>query len=310
MKIVFIGSCGHAGQAYAAVKDRSDVSVSGVAAGSDDEIIPDEFLCSITRYDDYREMLDNLKPDYAVVSPIFGYTGRISIECAKRGINVFSEKPVAKDVDELEVLEEAVKDRGIRFSAMHYLRFDPAFYHGANLARSGIIGKIKMVNAQKSYKFGRRPGWYADRSKYTGTIPWIGIHALDWIYAFTGKKFKGVNAMAIGNPEMSVLCQYVMEDDILASVNLDYYRPQGAPTHGDDYVRCVGEDGIIEVRYGKITLIKNGVEEIIPGSAPELFTEFIDGREPIPFEEVFYLTRIALVSRDAQRLFSQASRGL
>jgi hypothetical protein len=82
----------------------------------------------------------------------------------------------------------------------------------------------------------------------------VGIHAVDWVYAFSGKRFLSVDAQCFGNPEMAALCRYSMEDGVMASVNLDYYRPASAPTHGDDRIRCAGTAGVLEVMNGKITL--------------------------------------------------------
>ena len=301
MKVCFIGACGHTRQAYAYLKTREDVEFCGIAPESAHENLYMSFDPDIPYYADYKEMLDKTAPNLAVVSPVFGHTGRVIIECAHRGIDVFSEKPVAASLSELRDVESAVCEGGIRFCAMHYLRYDPAFYHGARLVRGGAIGEVRMVSAQKSYKYGTRPAWYSDSELYGGTVPWVGIHAIDWIYNFTGKRFLSVSSQSVGkNPEMAAICQFEMEDGVIASVNLDYYRPQNAPTHGDDRIRCVGMKGVLEVRDGQIILINGeGSGVIAPSAAPELLESFIDGKEAVSKEEIFYLTRVALIARDA-----------
>ena len=301
MKVCFIGACGHSRQAYNYLKSRDDVTFCGMAPESEHEGLVAPFDSSIPFYQNYKEMLDATTPDLAVVSPVFSHTGRVIIECAERGIDVFAEKPVASSLAELEAIETAVKKSGIRFSAMHYLRYTPAFYHGARLVKEGKIGKVRIVNAQKSYKFGTRPAWYGDRELYGGTIPWVGIHAIDWIYDFTGKRFLSVSASSTGgSPEMAALCQFEMEDAVIASASLDYYRPKEAPTHGDDRIRCVGTRGVIEVRGDEIILINDeGAATITPCGAPELLENFINGGESISAEEIFYLTKVALCAREA-----------
>lgn len=301
MKVCIIGACGHSKQAYKYLKTRSDTELCGIARGSEYEASPDSFDTSMPLYDDYTEMLDSIHPDLAIVSPVFGRTGKVIIDCAKRGINVFSEKPVASSVKELENVRRAVDDSGIRFCAMHYLRYSPAFYHAARMVKNGEIGDVKLISAQKSYKYGTRPSWYSNTELYVGTIPWVGIHAIDWIYHFSGKRFLSVASQSVGEaPEMAALCQFEMEGDAIASVNIDYYRPKGAPTHGDDRVRCVGSNGIIEVSDGKITVInERGSKTFEPREAPELLEEFIEGRVPISADEIFYLTRVSLLARDS-----------
>jgi predicted dehydrogenase len=283
------------------LKTRSDTEFVGIAPESPHEGLSASFDPAIPFYTDYLTMLNEVRPDLAVVSPVFGHTGRAILACAERGIDVFAEKPVAATIEELNAVEAAVRESGIRFCAMHYLRYAPAFYHGAKLVRSGAIGEVRMATAQKSYRYGKRPAWYHDRVLYGGTIPWVGIHAIDWIYHFTGKRFLSVNTRVVGrDPEMAALCQFEMEDGVIGGMNLDFYRPNQATTHGDDRIRCVGTAGVLEVRGGEILLINGEGEQILrPTEAPELLEEFLGGGESVPPEEIFYLTRVAILARDA-----------
>ncbi len=300
MKVCFIGMCGHSMQAYRTLKARPNTVFCGVAAGSEHENMMVSFDSSVPFYSSYTKMLDETKPDLAVVSPVFGLTSQVILECTARGIDVFSEKPVATTLAELERVEKAVKESGIRFCAMHYLRYDPAFYHGIELVRNGAIGDVRLLTAQKSYRYGTRPAWYSERALYGGTIPWVGIHAIDWVYAFSGKRFLTVTAQSVGSPEMTALCQFEMEDGVMASVNLDYYRPEAAPTHGDDRIRCAGTKGVLEVRDDVIHLInENGAQEITPPPAPDLLDSFLDGTCVLSVDEIFYLTRVALTARES-----------
>lgn len=303
MKVCFIGACGHWRQAFSYLKTREDVVFCGFAPGSRAENKTDSIDENIPYFEDYIAMLDSVKPDLAVVSPVFGITGEVILACARRGIHVFAEKPIAGSLEELERVKTAIKNSGIRFSAMHYLRFTPAFYHAAQMVRSGKIGTVQMLTAQKSYKYGARPAWYSDAKLYCGTIPWVGIHAIDWIAQFTGKRFVSVSANSVGeNPEMAALCQFSLEDGVIASVNIDFYRPQTAPTHGDDRIRCVGTKGVLEVIGDKILLIdQEGVSEYRPETAPRLLAEFLDGKDPLPIDEIFHITETAIRANDAAK---------
>jgi predicted dehydrogenase len=304
MKVCLIGICGHSKRAYEYLKKRSDIEFCGIAPESDVEGLDKTRYPELPFYSNYREMLEREKPDLALISPVFAHTGRVIIECAKRRIDVFSEKPIATSQKELCAVEAAVQENEIHFCAMHYLRYAPAFYHGARLVKDGRIGEVRMVTAQKSYQYGIRPTWYGDRALYGGTIPWVGIHAIDWIYHFTGKRFLSVHAQSCGkDPEMAAVCQFKMEDDLLCSVNIDYYRPNGAPTHGDDRIRCVGTKGVLEVRDGKIYIADDHSDKVItPDESPDLLGEFLTGKNPIPVEELFYLTRVAIAARDSADL--------
>ena len=300
MKICFIGSCGHSHKAFREMQKCPDALFVGAAPGSEHESPEDLESYGIKIYDSYRRMIEETQPDVAVVSPVFGLTGQIVKYCAEKKIDVFCEKPVASDLSELEALEKTVKESGIHFSAMHFLRFAPSFYAAGKLVRDGGIGQIKLVNAQKSYKYGTRPHWYTDRSLYTGTIPWVGIHAIDWIYYFTRKRFLTIDALHFGNPEMAALCQFELEDNVIASVNVDYYRPVTASTHGDDRIRVVGTEGVIEVFGDRYVLInKDGETVNYPTEAPMLACDYLFDREEITAEEIFMLTKVALSARES-----------
>lgn len=301
MKVCFVGGCGHWWDAYEHLKTRDDVVFCGFAPASEHEERTESIAADIPFFADYRAMLDETHPDLAVVSPVYGQTGKINIECAERGIDIFSEKPIASTFEELATLRETVTRNGVRLGAMHYLRTHPAFYRAARLVREGAVGRVRMITAQKSYKYGTRPAWYGDRELYGGTILWVGIHAIDWVSGFAGKRFLRTTARCVGrDPEMAALCQFELEDDIIANVNIDFYRPHGAPTHGDDRVRCVGTDGVIEVTSGKITLITaDGSTEIAPDTAPDLLGDFLDGSNVLTTDEVFHIAAAGIAARDS-----------
>lgn len=295
MKICFIGAQGHSRQTYNEMKKHPQAQFIGIAPGSPDENIDGKFLPELKRFSSYCEMLDLLRPDIAVVSPIFAYTAGIISECAKRKINVFAEKPIASSLSELSAVEDEIKKSGIRFCAMHFLRFTPSFYHAQKAVKNGEIGEIKLLCAQKSYKFGVRPSWYSDPALYVGTIPWVGIHAIDWISFFSEKAFLSVSALKNGMPEKSALCQFSLDGGVMASANIDYLRPQSACTHGDDRIRVAGTKGVIEVFNDRYVLINDKGEQVFtPNDAPLLAYDFLCEKEEITADEIFNVTKIAL----------------
>ena len=308
MKVCIIGCNGHIGHAYSEICDLPEVEFCGIAPGTLEkdasgaalECIPDFYREKMPCYEAYTEMLEEVKPDMAIVSSVFGLNGRIIIECAKRKIDVFAEKPVAATLEELNTVQQAVEKHGIRFCAMHYLRYTPSFYRGKELVAAGAVGDIRMITAQKSYRYGVRPNWYQDEKLYPGTIPWVGIHALDWIYFFTERKFLSVKALQWGKPEMAALCQFELEEQCIANANIDFLRPGAAPTHGDDRVRIAGTKGMLEIWSDHLELInENGVQVEYPSSAPHLTELFVQDKPCITAKEIFMLTKVALLARES-----------
>ncbi len=53
---------------------------------------------------------------------------------------------------------------------------------GRRAVEVGLVGEPILISSQKSYKYGaERPWFYKGRKTYGGTIPWAGIHALDFM---------------------------------------------------------------------------------------------------------------------------------
>jgi predicted dehydrogenase len=192
------------------------------------------------------------------------------------------------------------------------LRYAPEFYSAWRAVQDGAVGSVRLVNTRKSYKLGQRPSYYTQRETYGGTIPWVGIHAIDWIQWFSGESFRAVRAQhsaqhnhGFGDLEVSALCQFTMSNEVLASASIDYLRPDSALTHGDDWVRVVGTDGVIEVRQGRVHLINGetaGEEELPVACDRQIFQDFvndIDGNGPslLSPQEIFATTKACLLAR-------------
>lgn len=323
MKVCFVGGCvGHAGSAFDTIS--RDIEYIGAAPGSEYETM-DKLKahaaahgCEFPIYRDWREMLLELKPDIAVVDTVFSYHAEVSRFALAHHIHVYAEKPAATEPEALRALKlEAERSENVYFS-MLTARYSPWFYTAKRLADSGEIGRIRMINAQKSYKLGQRPEYYRMRSLYGGTIPWVAIHMIDQILWITGKRCQRVAAQHSsvcnsGHGELEAVAEVMMrlEDDILASVHTDYYRPKSAPSHGDDRIRIVGTEGIIEVREDKVWLTSRQndgslpAETVMPDKIFDGFLKIIGGADDPIYKDCggLYSTEIALFAR------SSADRG-
>jgi predicted dehydrogenase len=316
MKICIIGSSGHVGYAINGVKKDKDLKIMGIAPGSKGENI-EKILNLIDKkekvevFDDYIEMLDKINPDIAVVACHFGDHARVTTSALERGINVFTEKPVATTIEDLEMVKSAYKSSRKKLCAMFGLRYKPWFLTAWHKVKGGAVGEIRLINAQKSYKLGNRDEFYKHRESFGGTIPWVGIHGIDWIYWFSGARFKSVYATHSrkynrdhGDLETTALCHFTLEREIFASLSIDYLRPESAPTHDDDRLRIVGTEGIIEVLKEKVYLINKECkgEEIPLLPEGDIFLDFVNeikgkGKCMISAEDSFYVTYISLMAR-------------
>ncbi|MDP4133066.1 MAG: Gfo/Idh/MocA family oxidoreductase [Bacillota bacterium] len=100
--------------------------------------------CS-TIYDDYKFMLDELKPDIAFILCENANKPVIVEECAKRGVNVSIEKPVAVSYEEAQKIEATIKKYGIEAMVNWPVLWRPYMYSMINAFNKGLIGDLKKL---------------------------------------------------------------------------------------------------------------------------------------------------------------------
>ena len=314
MNICFIGSSGHSYVVPESkrLQDKCDAA-AGIAAGSVGENVENLYnvLCrqghSPKRYNDYIDMLDELKPDIVVVDNYYGDHAKVSIEAFKRRCHVFADKPLATTLDSLGELKIEHEKSGKKIAAMFTMRFESEFRTAYKIMKSGAIGDVRLVNSQKSYKLGTRPEFYKSRESFGGLIPWVGIHGIELIYLFSGSKFNYIDAScsAVGNfdnGDLDIIAagNFISESGIISTLTIDYLRPAAANSHGDDRLRIVGSSGVLEVMNNKVRLINDdGESDVDLIEKTDIFADFVDyieGKEDTSLnsEDAFYITEVAL----------------
>ena len=147
---------------------------------------------------------------------------------------------------------------------MHTMRGVPELAAVRQAVRGGAIGDPLMSFSQKTYKWGKtRPDSYRSRKTFPGIAPWVGIHAFDWLHWILGDVFTEVQGRegTTARPDFPACASQAafvltMRNGGVASVTLDYLRPEAAPTHGDERLRIAGTRGVIETALveRKVTL--------------------------------------------------------
>ena len=282
MDIAVIGNTGHLNYLFEDLPKLPECKVIAACAAGGEQ--PVRTLSALQKlnlpapelFEDYRTMFDQVKVDLAVIGGPFEERAAMCKYCLERNIAVFTEKPCAITLKELSELKSvASKHNGILYGMMG-IRFEAPFHTAFKLIDSGVLGEIKLIYTRKSYKIGERPGYFFNRSTYGGTIPWVGIHAVDWIACCKAGEFTKVYAIqhygekSRGTLETAAHCLFTLDSGAIASVDIDYMRPAGASTHGDDRLRAVGEKGVIEVAQGKLELITADGTTFPELEAPEL----------------------------------------
>jgi predicted dehydrogenase len=309
MRIGIIGGVGHWFYAMGELPRHTLVGIAPGFAGESMGQVQSQLRAKgmePTVLEDWHALLDEV--DLIIVNTRFDLNAEITAAFLRRDVYVFAEKPLAITLEQLDMLEAAQRESRAFVSAMFGIRGEPWFVTVRKAVRS--LGKVRLLNGQKSYRMGNRPDYYRKMETFGGIIPWVAIHAIDWVHELAGVNFKTVRGLSNadynnGHGEMDVtsLCQFEMEDGILASVSADFMRPMSSPTHDDDRIRAVCTEGVVEYMKGKVTVIdKDGERELPMEEGEDVFEQMlrrIDGEEVgVSPEESFYVTRVALLARD------------
>lgn len=116
----------------------------------------------------------------------------IAIKCAKAGVAVFMEKPLASDLDGIDELMTLVEQKQLLFYVGYNFRFHPGLQRLKSLVDGGFFGNIIRVSAEIGEYL---PNWhryedyrqmYAARADQGGGVILSQIHEMDLIYWFFG----------------------------------------------------------------------------------------------------------------------------
>ena len=163
IKAVIIGfSHMHVNEIALYIKEQPNTELVGAAeAPSDAEKIPDLRYTPLWNmenvrdnycpniYEDYMQMLDELKPDIAYILTENCQKAEVVRECARRGVNVCIEKPIAMNWKEAKKIAECVSRYGIEAVVNWPVVWRPYIHKMKNALDKKIVGepiKLRYIN--------------------------------------------------------------------------------------------------------------------------------------------------------------------
>ncbi len=168
-------------------------------------------------YSDYREMLTELSPDYAFILTENCRKPEIVEECAKRGVNVCIEKPLAVSYEEALKIEKTVERYGIEALVNWPVLWRPYLHRMKAAIDAGIVGepiRLRYLNGHTGPlgKGARHRGvssaaedmgddiraktWWHKASHGGGNLLDIGCYGCLFTHWFLGEGAKTVQSMS------------------------------------------------------------------------------------------------------------------
>jgi len=273
-------------------------------------------LASAKYYGDYRRMLDAEKLDVVSVCNSNGERPAAVLACLDHKVHIIAEKPIALDRKTLEKIRKQLAANGTKLTTLLPMRFSPSYLALKQVVDSGAIGEAINITSQKSYKAGSREPWMRKMETYGGTIPWIGIHMIDLMrFASKREMTEAFSYRAqigappgIGEMENTTGSLFRLDNGGVATLHMDYCRPETATTHGDDRLRIAGTKGVAEYMAATgVTLLSEGrkpevIREMPQGGSVFLdFLEHIYNNKPtaLPFEDTYKANLVTIAAQEA-----------
>ena len=261
MRLGLIG-CSNHWRSYAEARSAlPGLEVAAVATASPDERLAQfDGAPGVTdatrRCNSPEALLADGVVDAVQVSTRFDVAGRWIVAALERGLPVMAEKPLASSLEALAAVHAAAGRAGTPVCAMHGQRGTPLIAAARAAVRGGATGTPLVAHNQKSYRWGDRPNSYRRRSTFPGIAPWIGVHVFDWLLWILGDRFEQVSGLeGVSRPDYPACASQAayllrLSDAGVATVTLDYLRPEAAPTHGDERIRLAGPAGVVDLSTG------------------------------------------------------------
>jgi len=318
LRMALIGLEGHTGEVTGPLELLPDLEIVALADPDParmERAARNSRLSAARRYTDYRSLLDHETLDIAAVCGSNGERAPGILACAGRKLHIVAEKPLALDRDQLAAVRKAVADAGVRLTMLLPMRFSAPYLALQQVVTSGAIGQVAQMCAQKSYKLGERPAWMRRHASYGGTIPYIGIHMVDLMRFTSGREL--VEAVSyqgrIGFPDLrdmenTTATLFRLDNGGMATLHMDYLRPETAPSHGDDRLRLAGTEGVAEylAATGVTVVTRNEKPRTLTGLPPNqwLFVDFLRsvylGSKPgLSLEDIYRANEVVLAARES-----------
>ncbi len=205
-------------------------------------------------------LLDDKSVAFVASAAIPADRAGLAITAMRAGKDVMSDKPGVTTLDDLEALEDCVRETKRIWHTCFTERFlTPSTYEALALVRAGAIGRVVQTIGLGPHRLNAsiRPGWFWERARYGGILGDIASHQIDQFIAFTGVREPRIELAHIGSfggrpdsrPGFQDFGEIVLgSEGPRGYVRVDWFTPDGLPTWGDGRIMVLGTEGTIELR--------------------------------------------------------------
>lgn len=320
IRIALIGFEGHVSEITGPLPQLPDVELVACATPNDAvwSAQKNPAVRAARRYRTGQELLAKEQDlDLVAVCNDNGSRAAMVRACLQRGVHVAAEKPLALTREELAGIRADLSQSGKKLTMLLPMRYSPPFLALRQMVKEGVIGDVVQMETQKSYQIADNPLWKRRRATYGSTILWLAPHLVDLMLFTSGRNINQVACRQshvafpeIEDMENTTAAIYRLDNGGTATMHMDFLRPAGSPTHGDDRLRLAGTKGVLEYQeHQGITLQLPKAKSQTVTSLPaerSLFKEFLGhvylGQpSSLTEQEIWRVSEIVLSTEEASR---------
>lgn len=233
-------------------------SIKVIAVSEADKALRDAFCADfgVKAFDSVAGMLSAEKLDIAAVFLPHADCPAAAEACARAGVHLMVEKPMAASAQGAARIVKAAVEHGVKLTTGYCWRMHPAARELKRLVRSGVVGRV--IGAEGRCAAGRlqryidgKASWMLQRARSGGGPMYnLGVHWIDlfrWMFQEDVVEASGEN--------VKVNTQYDIEDNsfallrfaggAIAALNISYTVPDAFPHGRDLYISVRGTQGVI-----------------------------------------------------------------
>jgi predicted dehydrogenase len=212
---------------------------------------------SITRVDSPDRLLGDPEVTLIGTAEINRNKAPIILRALAAGKHVIADKPLCTRIEDLNAIEKAATESGLRIGMQLTERFGGAARRMKALVDEGAVGTVANVMCWRPHRLGRpgRPDWMFVDDLYGGIIVDLSVHDVDIMRWLCGGVFTEMTAYEsnfgnTGDPDFSDIGTFLgrLSTGATGMGRTDWFTPETSPVHGDTRFLVTGTKGMIEVR--------------------------------------------------------------
>lgn len=150
---------------------------------------------SVKFFDDYKEMLDQMRPDAVIVTTANDLHLPILRACARRHIQFFTEKPMAQNGADAREMARVASAAGIKVMVNYQNIWQPSTQEAYRRMRAGDLGPVQKIIVEFGHQGPKEIGtskefvaWlYDPKRNGAGALMDFGCYGADWALWVKGR---------------------------------------------------------------------------------------------------------------------------